>query len=108
MEKTNPVEFQPTLFHILMILWQLQLVANDLPTKMPVEMGRCDYEPRARPRGRSYSLVDHTGRGEFGLEPIAKNLGETTLVMVEALLSYVVHTADVDNDITRFEDGRVP
>jgi hypothetical protein len=39
---------------------------------------------------------------------MAKDLGETTLVMVEALLCCIIYTTDVDNDIARFEDSWIP
>ena len=38
---------------------------------------------------------------------MAKNLLETTLVMVKALLAFVVHAADIDDNRAGIEDGRV-
>lgn len=38
---------------------------------------------------------------------MAKDFGETTLVVVEALFGFVVDGTDVNDDVARVQDGRI-
>lgn len=42
------------------------------------------------------------------MEPMTENAFETALVVVEPLRAFIVHGPDVDHDIARNQDRRVP
>jgi hypothetical protein len=57
--------------------------------------------------GQGSSLVDETGRAELDLvkASMAKDLGESTLVVVVSVLLGRVDPSDIDDDIKRFHCG---
>jgi len=52
-------------------------------------------------------LVDKTSGGQLGVESMAKDLSETPLVVVKALLGFVVNGANVDHNVAGLENGGI-
>lgn len=45
-------------------------------------------------------LVNQARRRQFSLKPMAENVSEAALVMVESVLALVVDCANIHNDVT--------
>lgn len=54
-----------------------------------------------------YSLVDQASGGELRVETVTEDLRKSTLVVIKALSGFIVDTADIDDNRTSVENGRV-
>lgn len=100
---TDPVQLQPKDFDARIVHSRLEQTGNDLLAKVPTRLVRLVGWWRVR----MYSLVDQASRGKLCVEAMSKDLGEPTLVVVEALLSLIVHAADIDDNSASVQNSGV-
>ena len=77
-----PVHLQPEDVNFWVIDGELSPVCDDFLSKMSAQKMNFWKEQLCR----QYALVNQTSRGKFGLETMSKDLGESSLMMVEELL----------------------
>lgn len=75
-------------------------------TSLPKCLYWC-YEAGAVEKTTQILLVDQARRRQFSLKPMAENVSEAALVMIESVLALVVNCANIHNDVTGVYDSWV-